>query len=80
MRAVGDELLVVVVIMLSKVIMLPRMGKMPVGSGAVRSLNQRKPSVVRAGHSLYEKARRLIKDMQVMWTGNYRIPVNPIIG
>ena len=51
-RAVADVVLVELVIMLSIVIRLPTMGRMPVGSGEVRSLNQSRPSVVKAGLSL----------------------------
>jgi hypothetical protein len=50
--AKGDVALVELVIMFNIVIILPTIGKMPVGSGEVRSLNQSRPSVVKAGLSL----------------------------
>lgn len=52
LRAVADVALVELVMMFSRVIMLPIRGRMPVGSGAVKSLNHRRPSVARAGLSL----------------------------
>jgi len=58
--------LVEVVIKLSSVIILPTIGIIPVGSGEVRSLNHRSPSVVSAGLSLYANANLFINDIQVI--------------
>ena len=73
-------MLVEVVIKFSSVIRLPTIGIIPVGSGEVRSLNHKRPSVVSAGLSLYANANLLINDIHVIWRGSCKIPASPSKG
>lgn len=76
-RAVTDVVLVELVMMFSKVTIPPKTGMIPVGSGAVRSLNHNIPSVTSCGLSLKLNANLLIREIHVIWNGTYRMPPRP---